>query len=427
MNEPQSNSTGVEPGQAAFGAISLRAKIALRLLHALKVGELEVVFPDGSARLYRGSDTSLAPAQPEHRAHLAIHDFNALSMAVSRGDIGFGEGYMQGLWSSHNLTALLRLLVANRSAMNAVIYGRWWSTWIDQVRHLLRSNRKSQAKKNISAHYDLGNDFYALWLDPTMTYSSALFDTIPNTPHGIDLQKGQERKIDRAIAQLDPQRFDHSSKVLEIGCGWGGLANRLLAQTPCNYKGLTLSHEQQAWAQQILAPHGAQRFNVALQDYRDEHHLYDGIVSIEMFEAVGARYWDAYFETVARCLKHDGKAVIQTITIDERLFDRYRKNTDFIQQYIFPGGMLPSKQEFVATAQRHGLQVDDTFCFGQDYAKTLAQWAATFDAKRSAIERMGFDARFQKMWRFYLSYCEAGFAENNIDVVQYTLRLSDSR
>jgi cyclopropane-fatty-acyl-phospholipid synthase len=427
MNEPQSNSTRVDPNHVAFSAIGLRAKIALRLLNALKVGELEVVFPDGSTRLYRGSDMALAPAQPEHRAHLAIHDFAALSLAVSRGDIGFGEAYMQGLWTSHNLTALLRLFIANRDAMNAVIYGHWWSTWIDQIRHLLRSNRKSQAKKNISAHYDLGNDFYALWLDPTMTYSSALFDVSANEAHGTDLQAAQERKIDRAIAQLDPKRFDQRSKVLEIGCGWGGLANRLLAQTPCNYKGLTLSNEQQAWAQQTLAPHGPQRFAVALQDYRDEHHRYDGIVSIEMFEAVGERYWNAYFETIARCLKQDGKAVIQTITIDERLFDRYRKNTDFIQQYIFPGGMLPSKQVFVAFAQRHGLAVDDEFCFGHDYAKTLALWARTFDAKRSPMERMGFDGRFQKMWRFYLSYCEAGFAENNIDVVQYTLRLSDSR
>jgi cyclopropane-fatty-acyl-phospholipid synthase len=427
MNDTQTSSSPLESAQAGFGSIGMRAKIALRLLNALKVGELEVVFPDGSTRLYRGSDTSRAPAQPEHRAHLAIHDFDALSLAVSRGDIGFGEGFMQGLWSSHHLTALLRLLIANRNAMNTVIYGQWWSTWIDQLRHLLRTNRKSQAKKNISAHYDLGNDFYALWLDPTMTYSSAVFDREGGGQHAVDLQHGQEKKIDRVIAQLLPDRLESTSKILEIGCGWGGFANRLLAQTPCWYKGLTLSSAQQTWAQNTLAVHGANRFNVALQDYRDEHHRYDGIVSIEMFEAVGERYWNTYFETIARCLHQHGRAVIQTITIDESLFERYRKNTDFIQQYIFPGGMLPSKAAFVQLAKRHGLAVEDEFCFGHDYARTLAEWAKTFDAKRSDIERMGFHQRFQRMWRFYLSYCEAGFAEGNIDVVQYTLRLSSSR
>jgi cyclopropane-fatty-acyl-phospholipid synthase len=427
MNDPQLNSSPITPTSTVFGGIGMRAKIALRLLNALKVGEIEVVFPDGSARLYRGSDTLLAPPQPEHRAHLAIHDFEALSLAVSRGDIGFGEGYMQGLWTSHHLTGLLRLLIANRDAMDAMIYGQWWSTWIDQIRHLLRANRKAQAKKNISAHYDLGNDFYQLWLDSTMTYSSGLFDSSVSGSDDARLQSAQERKIDRAIAQLAPHRFTADSSVLEIGCGWGGLANRLLSQTPCRYKGLTLSTEQQAWARRTLSSHGPERVNVALQDYRDEDQTYDGIVSIEMFEAVGERYWDAYFETLARCLKHDGKAVIQTITIDTRLFDRYRKNTDFIQQYIFPGGMLPSKPVFEALAQRHGLVIEDVFCFGQDYAKTLGLWAKTFDAKRSQIEQLGFDSRFQKMWRFYLSYCEAGFAENNIDVVQYTLRLSGSR
>jgi len=427
MNDTRSTSTPMSPDQTVFDGIGMRAKIALRLLHALKVGELEVIFPDGSTRLYRGSDTTRAPAQPEHRAHFLIHDFEALSLAVSRGDIGFGEGYMRGLWSSHNLTALLRLMIANREAMQAVIYGRWWSTWIDQLRHLLRSNRKAQAKKNISAHYDLGNDFYALWLDPTMTYSSALFDCAGAAHQPVDLQAGQERKIDRAIAQLKPNRFDERSKVLEIGCGWGGLANRLLQNTNCHYKGLTLSSEQQAWAQQVLSRHGRQRFDVALQDYRDEHHLYDGIVSIEMFEAVGERYWNAYFSTLARCLKDDGRAVIQTITIDEQLFQRYRSGTDFIQQYIFPGGMLPSKTIFTQLAQRHGLAIEDAFCFGQDYGRTLAEWAKTFDAKRSEIERMGFNTEFQRMWRFYLSYCEAGFAEGNIDVVQFTLCLSNSR
>jgi cyclopropane-fatty-acyl-phospholipid synthase len=302
-----------------------------------------------------------------------------------------------------------------------VIHGRWWSILTDQIRHLLRSNRKRQARRNIAAHYDLGNDFYRLWLDPTMNYSSALFDTAGPDAQDVNLELGQRRKMDRAIDELGLDATDTQARVLEIGCGWGGLAERLLDRTACRYKGLTLSSEQRQWAMGTLGKH-ADRADFALQDYRDEDGRYDGILSIEMFEAVGERYWDDYFSTLRRCLKPGGHALIQTITIDAKLFERYRRSTDFIQQYIFPGGMLPSSEAFIDRATRHGLVLERQFFFGQDYARTLAEWARHFDSHRPAIEQMGFDGRFQRMWRFYLAYCEAGFAEGSIDVGQFTLR-----
>jgi cyclopropane-fatty-acyl-phospholipid synthase len=398
------------------GRPGLRSRIVMRALDRLRVGALELHLPDGTIRRFSGRQTS--PSLNHLQASLTVHDWSALSIAASRGDIGFGEAYMDGLWSSPDVAGLLKLIAANRDAMSEVIYGRWWATLADQLRHLLRANRKSQARKNIAAHYDLGNTFYQVWLDPSMTYSSALFDTQGQWAEPVDLQAGQIRKIDRAIERLG-LAGNAGERVLEIGCGWGGLAHRLLTTTPCNYVGLTLSTEQQAWAQKLLSGQPAE---IRLQDYRDTHETFDGIVSIEMFEAVGEHYWDTYFKTVARCLKKSGRAVIQTITIDEKLFDRYRHHTDFIQQYIFPGGMLPSTSAFEQHAQRAGLVVEDAFFFGQDYARTLAEWTTTFQSNRQDIEAQGFDQRFMRMWHFYLAYCEAGFAQNNINVAQFTLR-----
>jgi len=389
----------------------------LRALESLRFGVLDLHLPDGSRRQFLGTDTS---GEAGHRALLIVHDWSVFSLAATRGDIGFGESFMDGLWESPDVAELLKLIVANREAMSEMIYGRWWGTLADQVRHLLRSNRRKQARKNIAAHYDLGNAFYRIWLDPSMTYSSALFDGTGKWGSDIDLQAGQMQKIDRAIEQL--RLNDHcDSRVLEIGCGWGGLANRLLGQKNCRYVGLTLSQEQQHWAREACALHQADRVDVRLQDYRDTQEQFDGIISIEMFEAVGAPYWDTYFETIFKRLKPGAKAVIQTITIDERLFDRYQRGTDFIQRYIFPGGMLPTKTGFAARAKKAGLVVEDSFFFGQDYARTLAEWTKIFLKHRHEIEAMGYDRRFQKMWLFYLAYCEAGFAQSNLDVGQFTL------
>jgi len=401
---------------------NMRSRLVLRLLESMPFGELELTLPDGSTQWFRGKSTALAPAQSAHRAQITIHDLRALSLAVSRGDIGFGEAYIQGLWSTTNLTALLRLLIINRDAIERVIYGRWWAMITDQVRHLFRSNRKQQAKRNIAAHYDLGNEFYACWLDPSMSYSSALFDGNGDWDRSVSLEHGQHQKIDRAIQQMRLDPTNPSCQVLEIGCGWGGLADRLLDQFSGHYLGLTLSTTQQSWVRNRLARHAGSRYACQLQDYRDVNSQFDGIVSIEMFEAVGERYWNTYFRTLARCLKPNGRAVIQTITIDNKLFPRYRRGTDFIQRYIFPGGMLPSAAEFEKRAKHHGLRIEDRFAFGQDYARTLAEWARKFEGQRSEIERLGFDGSFQRMWRFYLSYCEAGFSERNLDVIQFTLR-----
>jgi cyclopropane-fatty-acyl-phospholipid synthase len=396
--------------------LSMRGRMALKMLESLPLGTLELSLPDGSKKVCAGR------VRPQALfAQLVIHDLSALDMAVSRGDIGFGEGYMQGLWSTPDLSAVLRLCAANRASIEKLIYGQWWSTWIDQVRHLLRSNRKSQARKNISAHYDLGNSFYALFLDPTMTYSSALFGGSQSSITDLDLEHGQLRKIDRALDQLGIDRLDANAQVLEIGCGWGGLANRLVNRSQARYVGLTLSTEQRKWAFDLLKAHGP-RIDIRLQDYRDVDDQFDAIVSIEMFEAVGQAYWDAYFKAVAKNLKPNGQAVIQTITIDDKLFERYRRGTDFIQQYIFPGGMLPSPRAFEQHAKAQGLEVSDVFYFGQDYAKTLACWKKNFDNKHDVVQSQGFGPEFCRMWQFYLSYCEAGFAENNINVAQFTLR-----
>ena len=417
MSHSQASSASIEATESRQQPLpqSVSVRMAFKVLESLQVGRLEMTLPDAGKKIFVGktrSDSLLA--------QIAIHDLKAIEAAVSRGDIGFGEGYMQGLWTTPCLTTLLRLFAANRKATESLIYGRWWATLWDQLRHLLRSNRKSQARKNISAHYDLGNDFYKLFLDPTMTYSSALFDQRAEALDQTELQAGQLRKIDRALDQMRIERFDAQARFLEIGCGWGGLANRLLDRSQGSYVGLTLSTEQQKWARELLARH-APRAEVRLQDYRDTREQFDGIVSIEMFEAVGQAYWDAYFSAIAKNLKPSGRAVIQTITIDEGLFKRYQKSTDFIQQYIFPGGMLPSPQAFEQRAKAHGLFVEDAFYFGQDYAKTLALWAQAFNNKQSVVQSLGFGAEFCRMWQFYLSYCEAGFAENNINVAQFTL------
>ncbi len=417
MSNSQASSASIEAteGRLTPLRLSVRARMAFKLLESLQAGRLEITLPDATKKVFVGKTRSDCLM-----AQITIHDLQAIETAVARGDIGFGEGYMQGLWSTPCLTTLLRLFAANRTATERLIFGQWWATLWDQLQHLLRANRKSQARKNIAAHYDLGNDFYSLFLDPTMTYSSALFDRQADDENEIDLQAGQLRKIDRAIEQMGVDRLGAQARFLEVGCGWGGLANRLLERTQASYVGLTLSPEQQKWARNVLARHGS-RADVRLQDYRDIHEQFDGIVSIEMFEAVGETYWDTYFNAIAKNLKPSGRAVIQTITIDEGLFKRYRKSTDFIQQYIFPGGMLPSPSEFERRAKAQGLMVADVFYFGQDYAKTLALWAKNFNSKQGVVQSQGFSAEFCRMWQFYLSYCEAGFAENNINVAQFTL------
>ncbi len=285
-----------------------------------------------------------------------------------------------------------------------------------RLRHLLNRNTRAGSRRNIHAHYDLGNDFYQLWLDPSMNYSSAWFQ---GDLQG-DLTEAQHAKVRRALHSAGVQP---GQRVLEIGCGWGALAEMAAGEFQAQVTGVTLSTEQLAWGQQRMQAAGvAPQVDLRLQDYRDiQDAPFDAICSIEMVEAVGQAYWPSYFGTVARLLKPGGRACIQSIVIDDALFERYVQGTDFIQQYIFPGGCLPSPARFRAAAQAAGLRVVEEFAFGRDYAETLRRWHQRFAQQRSKVQAQGFDARFQRTWEFYLAYCEAGFDARSIDVVQYTL------
>jgi cyclopropane-fatty-acyl-phospholipid synthase len=382
------------------------ARAVLALLQRLRHGRLTLVTPGGAALVFGAG---------EPHATIRLANWNVCAASLRRGDIGFAETFIAGDWHTDSLAGLLRVLTANRDVIERALYGSWWGGALYRLRHLFNRNSRAGSRRNIHAHYDLGNPFYEVWLDPSMTYSSALYGDDP----ARTLQDAQDAKYRRILDEL---ALAPGARVLEIGCGWGGFAE-LAARDGLDVTGLTLSTEQHAWATKRLADAGlGDRARFLLQDYRDERGRYDAIVSIEMFEAVGESYWPSYFETLRRCLAPGGRAVVQTITIDHALFDRYRKGTDFIQQYIFPGGMLPSPEAFEGGARHAGLAVDERFAFGQDYARTLAEWRETFVANLPRITAQGFDTRFARTWEFYLAYCEAGFAQRSTDVVQFTLR-----
>ena len=384
------------------------ARTVFKLLQQLRHGSLTIELPDGSVQ-------TVGDGQGPH---ISIHmrNWNAFGAALKSGDIGFAESYIAGDWTTPDLAPLLGLLLANRKALDDVIHGSWAGRLLYRLRHLLNRNTKSNSRKNIHAHYDLGNAFYSLWLDGTMNYSSALFED------GLDqdMQQAQHAKVRRALRMAGVQRGD---RVLEIGCGWGALAEKATVEFGAQVTGVTLSTEQLAWAQKRLAALGVDtQADLRLQDYRDIHDgPYDAVCSIEMLEAVGREYWPTYFQSVARLLKPGGRACIQTIVIQDALFERYIRSTDFIQQYIFPGGCLPCPAEVRRQAQAAGLQVVDELAFGRDYAETCRRWRADFLAQREKVLALGFDERFIRIWEFYLAYCEAGFDAGDIDVVQYTL------
>jgi cyclopropane-fatty-acyl-phospholipid synthase len=381
------------------------ARAVVRLLERLAHGRLQLTLPDGR---------QLGFGPGERAVPLRLNSWEPFAATLARGDVGFAEGWIAGHWDCDRLIDVLDLMLANRRALEQAIYGNGVVRMLDRLRHLLRRNTRAGSRRNIHAHYDLGNPFYRLWLDDSMTYSSALF----GARGGLTLPQAQHAKYGRVLEQLALQG---GARVLEIGCGWGGFAEQA-AREGIRVKGLTLSTEQLAYATQRLAAAGLDGLaRCVLQDYRDERDRHDGIVSIEMFEAVGEAYWPRYFDTVARSLLPDGRAVIQTIVIDDALFERYRRGTDFIQQYVFPGGMLPSTSAFVESARRAGLQVIDRFAFGQDYARTLACWRETFMARLDEVRAQGFDERFIRTWEFYLAYCEAAFRHGSTDVVQFTL------
>jgi len=385
------------------------ARSVLKLLQKLQHGSLTLQLPDGSMQRFG--------AQTLPHATLVLHNWTPLVVALKSGDIGFAESFIAGDWSTPNLTDLLRVLVANRAQVEGVIYGTWLGRLLYRARHLLHRNSRANSRKNIHAHYDLGNAFYRLWLDETMNYSAAIFEG--NLTQAM--AQAQHAKVRRALTLAGVKPGD---RVLEIGCGWGALAEKATTEFAAHVTGVTLSTEQLAFANERMARLGVtERADLRLQDYRDITDApFDAICSIEMVEAVGREYWPTYFASVAKLLKPGGRACVQSIVIDDALFDRYIHSTDFIQQYIFPGGCLPCPSEFRAQAAAAGLEVVDEYAFGHDYGETLKRWRESFLAQRDAVLAQGFDERFMRIWEFYLAYCEAAFMENNIDVVQYTLQ-----
>ena len=402
--------TGQASGAAALPAGTPAAtRTVFKLLQKLRHGSLSVQLPDGSVHRFGGDS---AP-----HASLVLHNWKPFSAALKSGDIGFAESFIAGDWTTPNLTELLRVLVKNRAEVETVIYGSWLGRLLYRIKHLLNRNTKTNSQKNIHAHYDLGNAFYSLWLDDTMNYSSALFSSDLDQP----MAQAQKAKVRRALEEAGVKAGD---RVLEIGCGWGALAEMSTTEFKAHITGVTLSTEQLAFAQERLQRLGmGAQADLRLQDYRDIPDApFDAVCSIEMVEAVGREFWPTYFATVAGKLKAGGRACIQSIVIDDGLFERYINSTDFIQQYIFPGGCLPCPREFRAQARAAGLEVVNELSFGPDYAETLKRWRDAFLSKRTDVLSKGFDERFMRIWEFYLCYCEAAFLENNIDVVQYTLR-----
>lgn len=363
-------------------------------------GTLTITTPDGVLHEFHGP-------HPGPHGELVLNDWRAIAALAARGDIGMTEAYRDHWCDTPDLEALIMVAMMNVDALHPYIFGRRWQALMISALYVLNRNSRSGAKRNIQAHYDLGNDFYRLWLDESMTYSSALFQA------DDDLQMAQRRKYDRIIDHL----AGASGRLLEIGCGWGGFAERALERGDFAPKGLTLSHEQADYARERLGPDA----DIALQDYRDETSRYDHVVSIEMFEAVGERYWPTYFGKLAQVLSDKGRAMIQTITIADDLFDVYRRGPDMIRSFIFPGGMLPSPSRFEAEATRAGLRIEETFNFGFRYARTLREWLKRFDLGQAQIRAMGFDDEFIRVWRMYLAACAASFATGRTDVVQYQL------
>lgn len=402
-------------GAANSGArrvAGVSAAVLAGVLRGLRTGELTVRMPDGSEHRFSGPT-------PGPSARVEVRDASAARRIALGGDMGLAESYMDGAWDTPDLTAVLDLGLANMTL--------GWATDVPFVLRPLQrllhaandNNARGGARRNIARHYDLGNDFYELWLDPTMTYSSAYGVTAdaPLTPE--QLECAQLRKWDRILELIQPQSSDH---VLEIGCGWGGFAMHAARQAGCRVTGLTLSEQQARFARtQVEEADLDGLVDIRIQDYREVPGTFDRIASIEMFEAVGVKWWPTFFGRVKELLAPGGAAALQTITIAEDAFELYLSRPDFIQRYIFPGGMLPSPDRFSASARQSGLAVDAPSFFGCDYARTLSAWSARFEESLPRVRDLGFDERFIRMWRYYLAYCRVGFEQGSIDVMQVRL------
>lgn len=393
-------------GQALKG-LPLRARLAVRGLLRLEIGSLAFQIPDGRKMLILGRK-----AGPN--AIVLLRNWKLAMAAPVQGTIGVAETYIDGDWDSPDVGALLELFLVNEEAAHNYSRGRSRLMRLgERIRHWMNANTKTGSKRNISAHYDLGNPFYEQWLDPSMTYSSALYSTGANS-----LETAQEAKYKALAEAAGIGAGDH---VLEIGCGWGGFAEFAAGKLGAKVTGLTISQEQFDFASARIQKAGLnERVDLHLRDYRDERGRYDHIASIEMFEAVGERYWPVYFSKLAENLREGGRAALQVITIRPEAFDAYRRSPDFIQKYIFPGGMLPTRRHLEDLAAKVGMSLKSDLPFGHDYARTLSDWRERFRASWDRIVPLGFDQRFKRLWEFYLIYCEVGFRVGNIDVHQVT-------
>ena len=394
--------------QQTFGDVTRDLPMVVRKAfgYALKLqfGTLIATLPDGKAYQFE------APSPGPH-AEIIIRDFAFGKRLLEGGDIGFAEAYIANEWDTPDLTAFLYLFCVNHEAVSTLLPGRPIVKLIQRFRHWLNRNSKSGSKRNIHAHYDLGNAFYSKWLDQTMTYSSALY-----APGDNDLASAQTRKY-RALAESG--QFQAGDHVLEIGCGWGGFAEFAAKEIGCKVTGLTISQEQFNYAQKRIFDAGlTDKVEIKLQDYRDEKGVYDRIASIEMFEAVGEQYWPTYFKQLQDRLKPGGTAAVQIITLQQKFWANYRTEMDFIRRYVFPGGMLPTPQRLDSLAGDHGLTRVSEHIFGHDYARTLADWRVRFRDVWPQLTPLGFDERFRRLWEYYYGYCEAGFKSENIDVRQ---------
>ncbi len=394
---------------AAYGEIDIRipsaGKILLSLLRRIRQGRIDVFAPGGQRFVFEGE--SNGPA-----AQLQLSDWNVCADILKSGDIGFAEAYMDRRWDTPDLAALLELAAVNRSLLERALKGTWTGRLYYRLRHMLRPNTRRGARRNIHSHYDLGNDFYRAWLDESMTYSSGLFCGEPE----ISLEQAQTRKYERILQALN---VGEHSRILEIGCGWGGFAEYAARSRNAQVFGITISREQLDFAVSRIARAGlSNSVELALCDYRDVIGEFDFVVSIEMLEAVGEAYWPAYFRTLHDRLGPGGRALVQTIVIADDLFEHYRRSTDFIQQYVFPGGMLPSRAILGKQAETAELRATESIAFGGDYAETLQRWRQRYNRCAPELRALGFDSRFERLWNFYLAYCEAGFRAGSIDVIQ---------
>jgi cyclopropane-fatty-acyl-phospholipid synthase len=378
------------------------------LLGQLEVGALELLLPDGRRRLFGDEHSAL-------RSRIEVHDWRFLTRLIRGASVGFGESYLLGEWSSTDLVSVIRIMIANRSALRRISVSAVANIAGDRLVHALRTNRPGQSRRNIQAHYDLSNELYALFLDDSMTYSAAYF----GSPEA-SLEQAQEEKYRRLARKV---RLTSDCHVLEIGCGWGGFASFAARTYGCRVTGITLSEEQAAYARARMRDEGLEGLvDIRIVDYREVTGTFDRIVSIEMLEAVGHRYLGTYFSAIDRLLAPDGLAGIQVITIPEQRYENYRRRPDFIQRYIFPGGHLPSLEAMTGAMGRHTeLYVEEVENIGMHYAETLRRWRERFCENRTQVAELGFDDRFVRMWEFYLAYCEGAFLARYISDLQLVL------